>query len=194
MKSPTHDAGSHLRTTVTRFHAVCLFVITIATTTASTIGWQGHGPLDLLARQPFGYVGLYQAYFLMFLLALVSLIGATRWPSRLWNAALLVAHLAPLSIIVIANDVFVSTDTRTMAYLVALTIHIPLMLLEAFALLWKAPFLRALRPAARQLWVSADARASAGIGKRPIARWRGTKLLARPRSALPLRWADPGPF
>ena len=92
----------------------------------------------MLASQPYGYVGLFQAYFLMFLLALVCLIGATRWPSRLWNAALLVAHLAPLSIIVIANDVFVSTNSQRMAYTVALLVHIPLILLEAFALLWKA--------------------------------------------------------
>jgi hypothetical protein len=146
MTSISHDPGSGLRTTVTRVHAICLFVITIATTTASTIGWQGHGPLDLLASQPLGYVGLYQAYFLMFLLALVSLIGATRWPSRLWNVTLLVAHLAPLSIIVIANDVFVSTGTTKMAYTVALLVHIPLMLLEVFALLWKAPFLQRAVP------------------------------------------------
>jgi hypothetical protein len=141
MTSPTPAPGSGLRTTVTRIHAICLFVITIATTTASTIGWQGHGPLDILASQPYGYVGLFQAYFLMFLLALVCLIGATRWPSRLWNAALLVAHLAPLSIIVIANDVFVSTNSQRMAYTVALLVHVPLIVLETFALLWKAPFL-----------------------------------------------------
>jgi hypothetical protein len=146
MTSISHDPGSGLRTIVTRVHAICLFVITIATTTASTIGWQGHGPLDLLASQPLGYVGLYQAYFLMFLLALVSLIGATRWPSRLWNVTLLVAHLAPLSIIVIANDVFVSTGTTKMAYTVALLVHIPLMLLEVFALLWKARFLQRAVP------------------------------------------------
>jgi hypothetical protein len=94
-----------------------------------------------LASQPFGYVGLFQAYFLTFLLALVCLIGATRWPSRLWNAALLVAHLAPLSIIVIANEVFVSANSQRMAYTVALLVHVPLILLETFALLWKAPFL-----------------------------------------------------
>jgi hypothetical protein len=69
----------------------------------------------VLARQPYGYVGLVQAYFLMFLLALVCLIGATRWPSRLSNVALL--------------------------------IHVPLILLEAFALLRKAPFLRHAAPA-----------------------------------------------
>jgi hypothetical protein len=126
---------------VTRVHAICLFVITIAATTGSTLGWKGRGPLDVLASQPYGYVGLFQAYFLMFLLALVCLIGATRWPSRLWNAALLVAHLAPLSIIVIANDVFVSTNSQRMAYTVALLVHIPLILLETVALLWKAPFL-----------------------------------------------------
>jgi hypothetical protein len=137
-----HAPGSVLRATVTRIHAICLFVITIATTTASTLGWKGRGPLDVLASQPYGYVGLFQAYFLMFLLALVCLIGATRWPSRLWNAALLAAHLAPLTIIVIANDVFVSTNSQRMAYIVALLVHIPLILLETFALLWKAPFLR----------------------------------------------------
>jgi hypothetical protein len=37
---------------------------------------------------------------------------------------------------------FVSTNTRSMAYLVAVTIHIPLMLSEVLALLWKARFLR----------------------------------------------------
>jgi hypothetical protein len=143
MTSPRNDSGSGLRTTVTRVHAICLFAITIAATTGSTLGWKGRGPLDVLASQPYGYVGLFQAYFLMFLLALVCLIGATRWPSRLWNAALLVAHLAPLSIIVIANDVFVSTNSQRIAYTVALLVHIPLILLETVALLWKvwkAPF------------------------------------------------------
>jgi hypothetical protein len=139
--SAQNGPGSRLRTNVTRVHAICLFVITIAATTGLTLGWKGRGPLDVLARQPFGYVGLFQAYFLMFLLALVCLIGATRWPSRLWNAALLVAHLAPLSIIVIANDVFVSTNSQRMAYTVALLVHVPLILLETVALLWKAPFL-----------------------------------------------------
>jgi hypothetical protein len=140
MTLPRSDPGSRLRTNVTRVHAICLFVITIAATTGSTLGWKGRGPLDVLASQPYGYVGLFQAYFLMFLLALVCLIGATRWPSRLWNAALLVAHLAPLSIIVVANDVFVSTNSQRMAYTVALLVHVPLILLETVALLWKAPF------------------------------------------------------
>jgi hypothetical protein len=143
MTTITADRGARLRTNVTRFHAMCLFIITIATTIASTLGWKGRGPLDVLASQPYGYVGLFQAYFLMFLLALVCLIGATRWPSRLWNGALLVAHLAPLTIIMIANDVFVSTNSQRMAYMVALTVHIPFILLETFALLWKSPFLRA---------------------------------------------------
>jgi hypothetical protein len=141
MASTAVDAGTRLRTNVTRVHATCLFAITIAATVGSTLGWKGRGPLNVLATQPYGYVGLFQAYFLMFLLALVCLMGATRWPSRLWNAALLIAHLAPLFIIVIANDVFASTGSVRMAYAVALTVHIPFVLLETFALLWKAPFL-----------------------------------------------------
>ena len=124
MTSTADDPGSGLRTTVTRIHAICLFIITIATTTASTLGWRGYGPLDLLASQRFGYIGLYQAYFLMFLLALVALIGAKRWPSRLWNATLLAAHLAPLSIIVIADDVFVLFALLWKALLVRRTAHV----------------------------------------------------------------------
>ncbi|EPQ47974.1 hypothetical protein MPS_2948 [Mycobacterium pseudoshottsii JCM 15466] len=38
-----------------------------------------------------------------------------RGPSWLCNAALLVARSAPLSSIVIANDVFISTDARGLA-------------------------------------------------------------------------------
>jgi hypothetical protein len=91
MTSARNDSGSRMRTTVTRVHAICLFVVTIAATTGSTLGWKGRGPLNVLASEPYGYVGLFQAYFLMFLLALVCLIGAMRWPSRLWNVALLVA-------------------------------------------------------------------------------------------------------
>src|SRR5258707_14801713 len=124
MTLPRHGWGSGLRTAVTRIHAICLFVVTIAAGAGSTLGWNGRGPLDVLASQPYGYVGLFQAYFLMFLLALVCLIGATRWPSRLWNAALLIAHLAPVIIIVVANDVFVSTGSQRMAYIVAMTVHI----------------------------------------------------------------------
>ena len=44
-------------------------------------------------------------------------------------------------VIVIANDVFASPGSVRMAYAVALTVHIPFVLLETFALLWKAPFL-----------------------------------------------------
>jgi hypothetical protein len=145
MTSIAADPGVRVRTTVTRIHAACLFAITIASTVASTLGWKGRGPLNVLHSQPYGYVGLFQAYFLMFLLALVCLIGATRWPSRLWNVALLVAHLAPLLIIVVANDVFISTGSQRMAYIVGLSVHVPLVLLETFALLWRAPFLRHAR-------------------------------------------------
>jgi hypothetical protein len=38
---------------------------------------------------------------------------------------------------VIANDVFVSTNSQRMAYTVALVVHIPLILPDTFALLWK---------------------------------------------------------
>jgi hypothetical protein len=97
MTSARNDPASRLRTNVTRVHAISLFVITIAATTGSTLGWKGHGPLEVLASRPFGYQLVSRPVpgvflLLMFLLALVCLIGATRWPSRVWNAHKLPAH------------------------------------------------------------------------------------------------------
>src|SRR5947209_11577602 len=134
------DGGAKLRGTIVRMHARVMFAITIATIMVATLAWQGIGPYRLLARQPWGYVGLYQAFALMFLVALVAFIGSRRWPSRLWNASMLCAHLAPLSVIVIARNVFVATNSELFAYL-GLAIHLPLIGLETFALLWKSPWL-----------------------------------------------------
>lgn len=82
MTSAHRDPGWRLRTTVTRVHAALLFVITIAATAGSTLGWKDRGPLNVLAAQPFGYVGLFQAYFLMSLFR--PMPSDWRTPSRCW--------------------------------------------------------------------------------------------------------------
>jgi hypothetical protein len=138
----TIDDGSRLRQRVARVHAILLFAITISATTGAALGWQDIGPLTVLADQPWGFVGLYQAYYLMFLLALVALIGSARWPRRLWNATLLTAHFGPITAAIITYDVIAETGGTAIAATVVLGVHAPLVLLETFALLWKAPFLR----------------------------------------------------
>jgi hypothetical protein len=74
----------------------------------------------------------------MFLTALVAFIGSRRWPSRLWNVTMLCAHMAPLSVIVIARNIFAATNSELFLYL-GLAIHIPLIGLEMFAILWRNP-------------------------------------------------------
>jgi len=128
--------GSGLRRAVARTHAALLWVITFASLVASTAGWQGAGPLTVLADQPMGYVGLYQAYLLMFLIAVVSWIGAGRWGGRMWNVLLLCAELVPLSIIFIAGDVFDALGQQPTVPMIG---HAVLAAVEAFAVLWKPP-------------------------------------------------------
>jgi hypothetical protein len=113
--SNADQTGQGLRAAIVRIHASIMFVITVVAMAEATRGWRGSGPYRLLTHQPWGYVGLYQAYVLMFLIALVAFIASGRWPSRLWNAAMLCAHLAPLSVIVIARNVFATTDTEHFA-------------------------------------------------------------------------------
>ncbi|WP_102142975.1 hypothetical protein [Mycobacterium hubeiense] len=138
------ETGAELRRRIVRIHARIMFVITVVATAVATVGWQDRGPYRVLADQPLGYMGLYQAYVLMFLIAVVAFIGAGRWPSRLWNASMLCAHLAPLSAILIGREVIAATDSERILY-VSLAIHIPLICLETFALLWKLPVFRLSR-------------------------------------------------
>jgi hypothetical protein len=125
--------GSRLRRTVARVHAAFLVVITIALVAIASAGWQGSGLYSVLADQPLGYVGLYQAYLLMFLIAVISWIGAGRWGGRMWNVLLMCAELVPLSIIFIAGDVLDAAGQQPLAPMIG---HSVLASIEAFALLW----------------------------------------------------------
>lgn len=137
---------------IVRFHASALLIIAPLALIMASLGWHGSGPFGILAEQPWGYIGLYQAYLLMVLIALTAWIGSLRWDSRLWNALLMLAEMVPASIVLIATSVFTTTGEQDKAQL-ALMIHIPLITLEVVALLWKAPWLARFRhaPAARQL-------------------------------------------
>jgi hypothetical protein len=144
MVSTVDITGDRLRRTVARIHAACLVAITITAVVSASVGWQGSGPFRILAAQPWGYIGLYQAYLLMLLIAVIAWVGANRWPGGAWNALLLGAELVPLSIIVIAADVFGATGEQAKAY-IGLALHITFVALETFALLWRPSSLRQAR-------------------------------------------------
>jgi hypothetical protein len=140
----THEtsSGDRLRGAITRIHAVILLVVCVIAAVAATVGWQGSGPYDVLADQPWGFIGLFQAYLLMATIATVAFVGSFRQPGRTWNWLLLIAHVPPMLMIIFARSIFTETGQEDKASL-GLAIHIPLMALEAFALLWKASLHRA---------------------------------------------------
>jgi hypothetical protein len=130
--------GGRLRTVIVRVHAACLFLVTITAFTMINLGWgAGIGPYTILEKQPWGYIGLWQAYLLMFIIAATAWIGTVKLPGlRMWNALLLIAELVPFSVIFVAADVFVATNQQDKANL-GIVIHTILTGLEVFALLWR---------------------------------------------------------
>jgi hypothetical protein len=135
----TVDAGGDdLRKIITRVHASCMFVITVSGIVVSSLGrYRRVGPYRLLADQPWGYVGLFQAYSLMFLIFATLWICSAEGGRRRWNAIGLVAHLPPLVVNIISQDVFEATHTEHFS-IIGFVIHGVFISLETFALLWKA--------------------------------------------------------
>jgi hypothetical protein len=151
MSTQASSNGDRLRSIVTRIHAVVLLVVCVTAAVAATVGWRGSGPYDVLADQPWGFIGLFQAYLLMAIIATVAWTGSFRRPGRTWNWLLLIAHVPPMLMIIFAYGVFAETGQEDKANL-GLAIHVPLMMLETFALLWKASLHRApARVAPRRL-------------------------------------------
>jgi hypothetical protein len=138
MSTEKSDRGTRVSRIIVRFHASALLIIAPLALIVASLGWNGLGPYGILAKQPLGYIGLYQAYLLMVLIALTAWIGSLRWDSRLWNALLMVAEMVPATIVLIATPVFIATGEQDMAHL-ALMIHLPMMTLEGVALLWNIP-------------------------------------------------------
>ena len=68
--------GDGLRKIVVRIDAVFLYIAAFTALINAYVGWQGSGPYELLSGQPWGYVGLHQAYLLMALIVTVALIGS----------------------------------------------------------------------------------------------------------------------
>lgn len=139
MLSENRDHTQRLPRIIARFHASELIITALLALTMATLGRQGWGPFNILAAQPWGYIGLYQAYVLMLFIATIAWIGSLRWDTRLWNVLLMLAEMVPISILFIAAPVFAATGEQNTA-LLAMAIHIPMALLEGVALLWKAPW------------------------------------------------------
>jgi hypothetical protein len=84
---------------ILRIHAWFLMALTITNTIMSLIGtFKGIGPYNWLHSMPLVEAGLYQAYLLMFLLAVVLLLNANRKDVWKYNLIAILAHMVALSV------------------------------------------------------------------------------------------------
>jgi hypothetical protein len=121
---------------ILRIHASFLFVLTIAATINTMIGWSlGKGLYALWHEQQFAAAGLFQAYLLMFVIGIVLWIGSNQ-QSDLWKWDLigLLAHLPPLVVNFIFADLFAAYGFQSTS-LISITIHMVWIFVELFAIL-----------------------------------------------------------
>jgi hypothetical protein len=127
-----------VRRRILRVHASFLFVLTIAATINTMIGWSlGKGLYALWHEQQFAAVGLFQAYLLMFVVGIVLWLGSSQ-QSDLWKWDLigLLAHLPPLAVNFIFAGLFTSHGFQSTS-LVSIAIHAVWISVELFAILYK---------------------------------------------------------
>ena len=127
-----------VRRRILRIHAWFLFVLTIAATINTMVGWSlGRGLYALWHEQQFAAVGLFQAYLLMFVVGIVLWLGSNQ-QSDLWKWDLIgfLAHLPPLAVNFIFADLFASYSFQGTS-LVSITIHMVWISVELFAILYK---------------------------------------------------------
>jgi hypothetical protein len=122
---------------ILRVHGSFLFVLTIAATINTMVGWSlGKGLYALWHEQQFAAVGLFQAYLLMFVVGIVLWLGSNQ-QSDLWKWDLigLLAHLPPLAVNFIFADLFASYGFQGTS-LVSIAIHGVWITVELFAVLY----------------------------------------------------------
>src|SRR5215510_4786941 len=138
MNTPISPADV-IRRRVLRIHGTFLFLLTIAATINTMVGWaSGKGLYALWHEQQFAAAGLFQAYLLMFVVGIVLWIGSTQqrdlWK---WDLIGLLAHLPPLAVNFIFANLFASYGFQSTS-LVSITIHMVWISVELFAILYRS--------------------------------------------------------
>lgn len=92
---------------ILKVHAIFLIVLTISNTILSLIGqFKSIGPYKWLVNYPLVEAGLFQAYLLMLLLAVVILFNANKPNAWFYSLIAILAHTVSLSVNFIFRDSF----------------------------------------------------------------------------------------
>jgi hypothetical protein len=118
---------------VLRAHAVAIFVMTGLLTIISTVGLtRGQGLYSFLQPNPWAYIGLAQAYWLMAVVGLGLWIGASQANPRPWHLIGALAHGMPIALNIIFFNLIASSGIGNAA-LLGLTFHCIFSALEVVA-------------------------------------------------------------
>lgn len=121
--------------TITRVHAVVLMLVSLSAIAISSVGhFGGVGVYGFLRDNPIGYGGLYQAYLLMFIIAITLWRGASQANTLRWHVIGLLAHLPPLTGLILLWSDFRAVGGATVA-IGSLTFHTLWIVVEALAAL-----------------------------------------------------------
>jgi len=122
-----------IRRTISRIHAVMLMLASLSALAIASAGYVGGvGVYHFLRDNPVGYGGLYQAYLLMVIIALIVWLGATQADALRWHLIGLLAHLPPLTILILLWSTFAALGGVATA-VVSLTFHTLWIVVEAIA-------------------------------------------------------------
>jgi len=127
-----------IRHRILRIHGTFLFLLTIAATVNTMVGWSlGTGPYALWHEQQFAAAGLFQAYLLMFVIGIALWFGSGQeqglWK---WDLIAILAHLPPLSVNFIFADLFASYGFQSISA-ISTALHTIWIVVESFAILYK---------------------------------------------------------
>jgi hypothetical protein len=132
---------------VLRVHASAIFVMTGMLMAVSTLGaTSGWGIYGFLRENPWGYIGLVQAYWLMAVIGLGLWIGSLQEHPRRWHLLGALCHAVPIAMNLIFYALIASSAIGG-ASVLGLTFHCVFCLAEVVAglnLIGRQPQIRAL--------------------------------------------------
>lgn len=124
-----------IRRTITRVHAVVLMLVSLSAIAVSSAGhFGGVGVYSFLRDNPICYGGLYQAYLLMFIIAITLWLGASRANTLRWHVIGLLAHLPPFTGLILLWSDFSAVGGAAVG-IGSLTFHTLWIVAEAIAAL-----------------------------------------------------------
>lgn len=120
---------------VLRTHGSAIFVMTGLLITISTLGvTRGQGLYGFLQGNPWGYIGLVQAYWLMGLIGAGLWIGSFQEQTRPWHLIGALAHVVPIALNIGFYSLITSSGIGNAAFL-GLAFHCVFSALEVVAVL-----------------------------------------------------------